>query len=728
CRRTPLRFAAVTAVQAAAALIFSPWLIYAVPKLVGYVGSKVESDQDTPLGAVAYLARHLSAFTAGHISLPALPSTVVPLLIALVAVVLVAAGLTLGRASQPDRPIGAGGPTGALWTWLLVPLVTGWFINLRLPFFPEGGERLLLIILPYFVLLFAVGIDRTWSMGHLGKVALAALVVDAGLGIAAFYTVPRYAAHDYRPILREIVQDGRNEDTVLAIFPWQIGYWRAYTPRNAPELDGPRPELLSDAAVVWNREIESTIELALERGTVWFPEPLTFGSALPEEIEAYLESKAANLANRWYDATRLTAWAKLPAPPLEVAVADFGPIQLRAAGVAPVVATAENTPVAVSLVWEAHTSARLNVSLRLLDNSGQVWSSREYAAAWATTARAGAVVTETVGTIVPAGLPPGTYTVAVSLEQQNDNGSGQALTVAGSDVVEAPVGHVTVAAAEHVQSPVRLPIRIQLATPHTVRGLAILGFTGPDRTEPLLAGTELRVTLFLQSLTDTPADRTLYVTLQEPNGPGVAGYEGWPLSGYPVPVLSEGELLRVPVQFYVPGMLVTGDYQLVVGFQDPDGANKTPPVTLGTVSIRQRKGVFERPLPRQALPVPATVGTHVRLYGYEIEPHISGVANLRLYWEVVQPLLPPHHIFVHADAADGTTIAQQDGPPSTVDGIAPTGTWQPGEFLTTVHAIELPASTDFFLRVGLYDPATGVRLPVTIDGQPAGDSIELTMP
>jgi len=92
----------------------------------------------------------------------------------------------------------------------------------------------------------------------------------------------------------------------------------------------------------------------------------------------------------------------------------------------------------------------------------------------------------------------------------------------------------------------------------------------------------------------------------------------------------------------------------------------------------------------------------------------------------MQPLLPPHHIFVHADAPDGVTRAQQDGPPVTATGAAPTGSWQPGEFLITEHALTVPA--DATLKIGLYEPTTLVRLPTTIDGAAAGDSADLRIP
>jgi hypothetical protein len=37
----------------------------------------------------------------------------------------------------------------------------------------------------------------------------------------------------------------------------------------------------------------------------------------------------------------------------------------------------------------------------------------------------------------------------------------------------------------------------------------------------------------------------------------------------------------------------------------------------------------------------------------------------------------------------------------------------------------MPVGEGEVLRVGLYDPKTQVRLPVTVDGAPAGDSVVL---
>src|SRR5690606_18762652 len=97
---------------------------------------------------------------------------------------------------------------------------------------------------------------------------------------------------------------------------------------------------------------------------------------------------------------------------------------------------------------------------------------------------------------------------------------------------------------------------------------------------------------------------------------------------------------------------------------------------------------------------------------------------------VLQPLLPPHHVFVHLVDAQGNRVAQSDGEPMTQDGRAPTGSWLPDEYLITRHTLTLPldAQSPFTIQTGLYLPASGARLPVTVDAQVTGDSITIFLP
>ena len=69
-RRDGSSLARWLAAQIVVAVLYSPWVIYAAPKLVPYVSQKVVQDADKPLSLVMYFARHLSAFSVGHLEGP----------------------------------------------------------------------------------------------------------------------------------------------------------------------------------------------------------------------------------------------------------------------------------------------------------------------------------------------------------------------------------------------------------------------------------------------------------------------------------------------------------------------------------------------------------------------------------------------------------------------------------------------------------------------------------
>ena len=160
--------------QAVVVLLFLPWVLYAGPKLASYVSQKVVADSDKPLGPVEYLARHLSAYTAGHLEGPLTPWWPLGLL------GVVALGWGLWRMSrrtvrskldvQAQEASANARVQFAFFQvirFLLIALATvlllGWLVNLTFPFFPERGERLLLLGLPLFILLIATTIAALWK-------------------------------------------------------------------------------------------------------------------------------------------------------------------------------------------------------------------------------------------------------------------------------------------------------------------------------------------------------------------------------------------------------------------------------------------------------------------------------------------------------------------------------------------------------------------------------------
>ncbi len=128
-----------------------------------------------------------------------------------------------------------------------------------------------------------------------------------------------------------------------------------------------------------------------------------------------------------------------------------------------------------------------------------------------------------------------------------------------------------------------------------------------------------------------------------------------------------------------------------------------------------------------AAPLPVTESSGwIRLKGYAITPVVERHTQLllTLLWESLQPITTDYQVFVHLLDASGNKLAQRDGQP--VQWMRPTSTWKPGEEIADRYGLLLPqdlAQGRYTLAVGLYDPVTGQRLPVSAG--PASYAIEL---
>jgi hypothetical protein len=709
---------------------FLPWLLYAGGQLVGYVGGKVASDQDLPLDPLTYLLRHATAYVLGHLP-PATSAAEVVWLFPLSVALLWSAFLLQRRSSPGQEETDAGAdPVAALLVWLAVPMAAGWLISLRYPFFPTGGERLLLIALPYAVLMTAFAIDglatKRWSL-----LLLAAAPVAAGvLGVLTFFNSERYQADDFRPLIRHMVQAGNPADVQLAIFPWQVGYWRAYAPalqspfEDALQAMGPQMRLLSDGAVEWGSAVQAELDSALAAGVVWFPEPLGFGSTLPPAMEHYLAAHAAPVENRWFGATRLTAWSLLPPPALQPLTGRFGSIEVVGGGVASGPAPANNRPVAVTVAssqpFPPHENYLWVVTLE--DGLGREWSSRIWSP---TDGLAGAGTRQTVGLPIPAGTPPGIYTVTVGIARNAADRSVVITPVGleGTGKLSLPVGPVVVVAPEPPWPAVHLPIdqpQTKNLPGDRAAALQLLGSQGLANTAPQLSGTSLEFYLFVRQ-TGPPDEATrLLVRLISERGVEAARWEGWPLPEFLPQSLHAGELVRLPIAMDIGGYVESGAYDVVVSVTGSEVSGAE--FRAGAVTLQRRATTTEPPTILQPLPDPPFFGSHVKLLGYDItakgsEESSAGQLDVRLFWQVEAALLPSHHIFLHAIDSAGAQVAQQDGLPFTNNGPAPSGSWQPGEYLTTIHHVLLPAEAGIAeLWVGLYEPKSGARLPVSSGG------------
>ena len=89
---------------------------------------------------------------------------------------------------------------------------------------------------------------------------------------------------------------------------------------------------------------------------------------------------------------------------------------------------------------------------------------------------------------------------------------------------------------------------------------------------------------------------------------------------------------------------------------------------------------------------------------------------LSLYWSSPAAIDQDYRVFVHI-SRNGQDIIEKDNPP--VQGARPTSGWVPNEVIRDSYAFVIPADAsggDYLLEVGLFNPQTQQRLPVTNPG------------
>ena len=124
-------------------------------------------------------------------------------------------------------------------------------------------------------------------------------------------------------------------------------------------------------------------------------------------------------------------------------------------------------------------------------------------------------------------------------------------------------------------------------------------------------------------------------------------------------------------------------------------------------------------LPASAAALDQPFGDAIRLAGYEIDsPSVRAgeTLTLALYWQARDGTPRPDDVtvFVHLLDADETVVAGHDNPPCR--GTCPAFTWLPGEVIRDEYTLQVPASLspgDYRIEIGMYDPQTLTRLPVS---------------
>lgn len=725
--------------QLAVVLLFLPWLAYAGRALLTYVQFKVSVEQDPTLGPAVYLARHLSAFFAGHAEGGLAPAWWLGLLPP--ALLLLALAARRGAGGRRAR--------GAL-AWplavLAAALLGGFAVNLALPFNPPRSERLLLLALPAALLLAAAGLARLARRGpRLAAAVGAAFGVVALLSLGFFYAVPRYPQDDYRPVAARIRALGEPTDAVLCVHPWQWGYVRAYIPRDEerPALALTPREVIPRERQIWADEPASLAagldSLLADHGRLWLLDHRTMGRVLEERIEAHLAVTAYPALSEWHgENTVLSLFAAGEPQPAAVSAAfgDWLVLEGAALGAGPLEAGRAVLPLDLTWRLTGPGDGDAVVGLRLVGATGHVWAQRDTRprdgllpfSSW-TPGEAGH---DRHGLLVPAGTPPGDYRLALRVYDARslavlpavfDGGSGGEVTL-GTVRVARPAGAPPVAALA-----VEQPLDVTLGP------LRLVG-AGVEEAGPLLPGQTVAADLYWQALADPGEDFLPRLQLLDEGGQVVSELAEKPVAGsYPTAWWRAGELVRDPHALPVAAGVPPGRYRLAVSLLRAAGGSAVDPedgpsrLELAVVEVQGRDRAYRPPAVghRQG----AAFGPDIALAGYDLSPGPAtpgATLAVTLVWHALETPAANYHVFVHLLDAEGNIVAQDDGPPG--EGRMPALGWLPGEYLADSHVLPLPMDLpagEYRLAVGLYDPVTLERpaapavleTPVTVQDGPS---------
>jgi len=737
-------------------VLFAPWLLYVGPKLADYVGNKIgiEKYDAVPLGE--YLLRHLSAFSVGHLDGG---SGWLGWAAALCAALAIVGMVSLWRAQSAvaEAPYavtrdGAGGAgsastgaqdaaTGAarsaltsvqhepaasprnatafLMLYLLVPVAAAYLVQLRFPFAPPRMERLLLLASPPFLVFVAAGISalqvkgwtvqaglRRWLPDLPPMVAAGALVLVSATSLAGYFIVPRYPEQDYRTLAARISALALPGDVVVCVHPWQVGFLQAY-------LDVPVTiQQVADPA--WGEADRTMLDTALAAGhRIWLPANQTLGRILENEMERYLLQHSLAVDAQWYQETRLSFYAPAPGDPASYAPfanQDFMIFDPRLSLGRQVIngeSQAGRSIVPVYLRWRLKEPLRqLSYSLRLYDQKdGRLWHAQEREpllgidpmSGWAPDTD----YIDRIGYLIPAGLPPGSYSLTFFLYGAADGQEvGPSVTIAQLPVVRPQM------------PPRAAALPIQTAFTADWPGQRLLGYSLRERA--WLPGEAMHVDLFWQALDGVRSAKRSFVQVQDPHGKVVA-QDAWP-TFYPPTNWQPGELVREQIDLLLPATLPPGVYVVAVGLLQADDTTHVRPLQ-DADPINLRK-IVVIPRPHQLIaPTPqflsnARFSELARIIGYDLERKGSSV-TLRLYWQALNEMDTSYKVFVHITPPGSVTpFAQHDSPPA--NGSLPTTTWLKGEYITDEHVIIMPAGLpagSFHIFAGLYGPQMGERVP-----------------
>lgn len=247
--------------------------------------------------------------------------------------------------------------------------------------------------------------------------------------------------------------------------------------------------------------------------------------------------------------------------------------------------------------------------------------------------------------------------------------------------------------------------------------LQLLGVEPP----PTLAhqGETIELVTYWRAQHRLPTDYAIFLHLDDPSGETVAATDHFHPADIPTSTWGPALYVRAPLRVDAPLAALPIRYDLRVGVVEPSTGEWIAPATgpddalrVGQIWVAAQSAPDPPPTPQ------ARFGEAIYLLGARYDPVDHAVM---LYWQAGAPVRQDYTIFVHAVGANGEWLGQIDAAP--YDNRYATADWRPQQVIEDrrVFGARLAHPEQMArVAVGLYDPQSGDRLPIT---QAAGAAV-----
>jgi hypothetical protein len=314
--------------------------------------------------------------------------------------------------------------------------------------------------------------------------------------------------------------------------------------------------------------------------------------------------------------------------------------------------------------------------------------------------------------------------------------TGNYHSLSGNEAVAIPISNRV---RRFSPPPMQVPVQANFGDKIT-----LLGYDLPHRR--VSPGDSFPLTLHLRAEQTMGQNLVIFNHLLDREAVQRGGVDRVPQNYYTTLLWVPGEIVSDAYQVPVEATAPPGIYWLDVGFYPSDRPTQSLPLVVNGRPI-DRTGVRLGPVKVGGSPPEVTVTAakpdyllnlsfgaqgQITLLGFNLtgvagqsiddSPRPGFKPTLTLFWQAQANPPTDYTVFVHLVAPDGHLVAQADSPPAA--GAYPTSLWDPGEIIIDSHPLpDLPPGR-YAIRVGLYRPETGERLPVADSPEGAVQIIE----